>query len=259
MISRLVLILSLFIVPAAHAAAAEAPIVNGKQALFQLSYPDAESVIGAALADKGAGAKVAATMNGNRMQPVFSYTTPVTAEIHRLTVNKDIRQWSASLYVMNGTQVVTAIPVAGRYEEVAEIPVLKREVRAGELISQNDIEVRDFPLSRTRSDTVRDMSALIGKTPMFTISRARPIRETEISRPAVIKKNAMVEMRFTSPGMEISTSGQAMTDGAQGDVIGVRNLASKRVITAVVQDEKTVTITTPTTQVSQNGASYETH
>ena len=42
--------------------------------------------------------------------------------------------------------------------------------------------------------------------------------------------------------MEITTSGQAVIAGAKGDVIPVRNMASKKIVRGVVENSNTVTI-----------------
>ena len=225
--------------------------VANVQNVFQLSYGDAEEAVAAALHQKGIDDKLLVTMNGRKDQAIYSYDKPVTVVIKGLQVEKIDHHWSASmLFVANG-EVISAIPAAGHFDEIAELPVLKRAIRAGDIISENDIEVRDFSQTHTRTDTVTDMSALIGKSPTHNLSPARPIREHEIANPTVMKKNAIVEMRYSSPGMEISTTGEAMNDGARGDIINVRNSASKKIVRGVIADNKTVTIIAPGTQTSQ--------
>ena len=154
--------------------------------------------------------------------------------------------------------VVSAMPVAGRYEELVEIPVLKRQVRAGDIIKAEDVEVRDYPLSRTRSDTISDLAGVIGKSPSRAISSNRPIREGEIAQPILVKKNGIVNIRYSSPGVEISTSGQATEDGALGSVISVRNLSSKKMLRAKITDENTVVIINSSSQSVQvtSGETY---
>ena len=60
---------------------------------------------------------------------------------------------------------------------------------------------------------------------MWKRSPLRPIRMEEVIEPAVIKKNAVISMRYSMNGMMLSTSGQAMEDGALGidmndDIVG---------------------------------------
>jgi len=244
------------------AAYADDPLtLDAPKPLFQVTYGDAEDAIGHALAEKGAGTKLSADIRAaNKNEAIFSYAKPITVEIRGLTFDKTNNKWAANLFFMSGSDVITAIPSTGEYQEMVEVPILKREVRSGEIINGTDVEVRDFPLAHTRSDTVTDISDLIGKAPAHGISPGRPIRLAEVALPPVIKKNRMVEMRYNAPGMEITANGQAMDDGAKGDVISVRNTASRKVVRAVVLDANTVTIAAPSEQTSQlTGEGYATN
>ncbi len=217
------------------------PSIETPKYLFQLSYADAEEAIGQALVKKGAGGKISVNINGQRTLPLFSYSKPLAVEIRGLQFEKPAR-WSANLLFTAEGEVVSAMPVAGRYEEIIEVPVLKREVHNGDVIGQADVEMRDFPITRTRTDTITEIAQLIGKSPAIAISPSRPVRQHEIISPAVIKKNAVVSIRYTSPGMLITTTGQAMEEGAKGDAISVRNTVSRKIVRAVVTDQNTVDI-----------------
>ena len=249
------------LLPALAIAADSATAVDAApKYLYALSYDDAEGAIGFALSDKGAGNKISANITGHKADALFSYDKPITVEIRGLQYDKTASRWNASLMFVNEGTVISAMPVAGRFEEVAEIPVLKRSVKNGDVIQASDVEVRDFAVSRTRSDTVTDIASLIGKSPAHSISPARPIREQELESPAIIKKNGLVQIRYAAPGMEITASGQALEEGAKGTVINVRNLASKRLVRAVIADDKTVNVLSSGAQTAEvTGASYATN
>jgi sulfur-oxidizing protein SoxZ len=84
--------------------------------------------------------------------------------------------------------------------------------------------LRDFIRSQTRPDTINDIASLIGKTPTHGISPFRPVRESEITGTPLVKRDAIVQLRYAVPGMEITTPGQVITQGARGDVIEVRTM-----------------------------------
>lgn len=239
--------------PPTETAASAAQTQEDDTPYFRLGYEDAEGAIGQALAERGAGAKVAASITNKEGDYIFSSPKTIAVEIRGLKFDKDTRRFSANLVAVTGESVVSARAVSGRFDEMIEVPVLKRTIRAGETITSADLELRDYPQSRARADTITDMASLIGKSPERVISSARPIREQEVAKAALIKKNDLVKMVFKSGGMEISTTGQAVDDGRKGSVIAVKNLASKKVIQATVQDEDTVLIGTHTLQTAQAG------
>lgn len=214
--------------------------------LFTLSYADAQTAISHALSDKGAAPKVAASINGRRDGPIFSHSRPLSIEIRGLLFDKASGQWSGSLLAVSGDEVVTALPAAGRFDELVEVPVLRRPFRNGEVIESADIEIRDIPVQQTRGDTVTDIASLIGQSPLRSISAKRPIRTHEIVAPPLVRKNNIVQMRYTSPGMEITTTGQALEDGSKGSVIGVKNLVSQKTVQAVIEDVAVVRVASST-------------
>jgi flagella basal body P-ring formation protein FlgA len=241
----------------AEATAGALPAEAASRQPFEVSYADAENAVEKMLNQKGIGDKIAVTINGRKTSALFTYEKPVAVEVKGLQFDRRDNHWSASLLFVSDGEVITAIPSSGRYDEMIELPVLKRETRSGDIISEANIEVRDFVMSHTRTDTISDISDLIGKSPLHSISPSRPIRIHEVVNPAIVKKNAVLQLRYHSPGMEITTMGEAMNDGAQGDVISVRNSASKKIVRAVITDSKTADIIAPGTEVSQStGAGY---
>jgi flagella basal body P-ring formation protein FlgA len=67
----------------------------------------------------------------------------------------------------------------------------------------------------------------------------------------IVKRDAIVQISYSVPGMEITTSGQALAPGARGDVIEVRNTTSKKVVRAVIEASDRVQVIVPNTQTSQ--------
>ena len=223
---------------------------------FRLGYEDAEGAIGHALSARGAGGKVAATITNKDGDYVFSSAQAIAVEIRGLTFDAGTHRFTANLVAVSGKNVVSAKAVSGQFHEMVEIPVLKHSIRAGETIAASDIELRDYPEARARVDTITDIASLVGKSPERVISAGRPIREREIAQAPLVKKNDMVKMLFKRGGMEISTTGQVTADGRKGSVIAVKNLASKKLVQATVQDENTVLIGEESLKTAQAGGSY---
>lgn len=224
--------------------------------IFNISYDDAQDAISKALteklaADKQAGKSIAATINGKKSTPLYSSNKPVSVEIRGLKSDNDKNSWSASLLITSDSSVISAMPLAGRYSIMNEVPVFKRALKNGDIISEADIELKSFPEVRTGSDIITDTTSIIGKTPVRAISPTRPIRTNEIAGISIVKKNALVQMRYKTAYMEITTTGQALSDGAKGDVIEIRNVASKKTTRAVVADNNVVDILAQNVQTSQ--------
>lgn len=254
----LIFLLSIFVLPLAGAANAytdgSSPS-HYEKPLFQLTVKDAEAAIAKALTEAGAGDNLAATIVSRKSDVLFTHGQPVIAEIRGLQFDKQARQWSANILFIADKDVISAIPSSGRFEEIMSIPVLKRNVRNGDAISVSDIELVPFAVSRVSSNTVTDMRMLVGKSPVHSISARRPIRANEIENPTIVKKNSIVQINYSTPGLQIVTAGQAIEDGALGDIISVRNVNSKRIVRAVIEDESNVKIVAITSDATSSSES----
>lgn len=225
---------------------------------IQLTAAEVEEAVAHELVARGAGDRLQAQLVGGKAETYYEGTANVEPRITGVVFDKNSSRWTANLIVAEGEKILSAHPLSGRYTEMVSLPVLKRQIRAGELITEADLDQQDFPFSRTRSDVVTDAAKLVGNTPRTGISPKRPIREQEIASPAVIKKNDVVSMRYLSGSMEITTTGIALTDGAKGDVIELRNANSKATVRAVVQDSRTAHVLNPSAKRELAGDIYVT-
>lgn len=223
---------------------APAPALTPQQNyIFNITYEDAEAAISKALSEKAEEGKiVSANISGKKSSPLYSYNKPINVEVRGLRTDSGKNSWSTNLVVLSDNSVISAMPLAGRYALMVEVPTLKNAIRNGDLITDDNIEIKQFAVERVHSDTIKESADLIGKTAIRTISPARPIRTSEISFPAMVKKNSLVQMRYKNGNIEITTTGQATADGAKGDIIEVKNTASKKSTRAVVFDEHTVDV-----------------
>lgn len=135
--------------------------------------------------------------------------------------------------------------------EEAQIPVLKHPVRAGETITAEDIDFKKEPARQAYGNIIIDSKDLIGKAPKRTIAQGRPIRQDEISNPAILLKGARVTMIYRSNNLEIRTLGEALDSGAKGDVIRVKNLASKTIVDGVVESGNIVHTSSPESNAAE--------
>ncbi|MBV8939898.1 MAG: flagellar basal body P-ring formation protein FlgA [Alphaproteobacteria bacterium] len=232
--------------PAAEAAAVSAAAAPAQiPAAYALSAKDTEEVVAEALVKAGAAAHVQATILGGRGQKLYESARPLAAELRTLTFDKSTMRWTANLLVTSGSEVLTAMPIGGRWQEMVSLPALRHAMRSGDAIGEQDISMQNFPASYSRPGVITDAAALAGKTPRSLITADRPVREVEISLPVLVKRNALVSMHFRAGNIVITATGQALADAAKGEVIEVRNVNSKSVVRAAVQDAENVTVTPP--------------
>lgn len=169
-----------------------------------------------------------------------------TAEIQveDLKFEIDTRRFSATIAVIADDQRPRRIRVAGQYYESARLPVLRRPVLAGEIISAGDIELVSVRGRRLPPDAVNGTAILTGKAAKRTLRAGEPIRIGDIQEPVLVAKKSLVTLTVQTPYLTITTQGRALEDGALGDTVQVTNAKSGKTILGVVSGPDTVIVTT---------------
>jgi len=126
-----------------------------------------------------------------------------------------------------------SVAISGRAALRTRFPVLTRAILRNELIEEQDItyiERNDLP----GVSFVTDAAELIGKIAQRPLKAHAPLRKTSVKSPELVKKGALVTMRYVSDGLQLSHHGVARQSGTLGDVITIINTDSDRSIKAVI-------------------------
>ncbi len=129
------------------------------------------------------------------------------------------------------------LEVRGRFVEVVEIPVLNKRLNNGDVISENDIMWRRVPKRRVRDTVIQHKDEVLGFTPRRTIIPDRPLRRSDLVTPELVSKGDLVSLYYYGSGIELKTEGVALSGGAKGEVIRVRNTRSNVVVQATVTEQ----------------------
>ncbi len=126
------------------------------------------------------------------------------------------------------------LQVTGRLQDMTAVPVVVRRLGAGEVIGQDDVELRTLQTRLLPGDAVLDAADLIGRTPRHLLRPGVPIRQTEVRRPVIVARGDFVTVVLATPQMLLTARGRALDDGGRDDVIRIRNLGSRGIIEARV-------------------------
>jgi len=114
------------------------------------------------------------------------------------------------------------------------------DIPAGEVISPENVKIEKTISNYPEPANWKPPYGLIAKRhlPANTVLRAHMIGPV---KPAVVvKRNQTVVIRIETPGLLITAIGKTMQDGREGDYIKVRNVDSRRIILAKVNEDGTV-------------------
>ncbi|MFO1241936.1 MAG: flagellar basal body P-ring formation chaperone FlgA [Rickettsiales bacterium] len=232
----------------AFPANADEPAITEEPA-FQFTLDDAEEALSGMLQEQGIADHIKATVGSARNPILYKYGKPFSVAIKTLKFDADKRTFSANLFFMDSGDVLSAKPISGSYTEMVEVPMLKQSLSKGQEITEDNIYTKLLPTSRLRADTVTDSETLIGKTPRRAISDNRPIRKLELMSPSIMEKGSVVTMRYQTPFMTISTTGEALQPGSEGDMIRVKNTESNITVSAKVISDSEVLVGAQPSQI----------
>ncbi|NOC45971.1 MULTISPECIES: flagellar basal body P-ring formation chaperone FlgA [unclassified Ruegeria] len=123
--------------------------------------------------------------------------------------------------------LVLLAPIAAQ----ADIVVPTRTIRAKEVISAADLELKPTDVA----DAISDPDLLIGQEARVALYPGRPIRGSDVGPPAIVDRNDLVVLVFSSQPLSITTEGRALGRGAAGDRIRVMNLSSRTTVTGRIR------------------------
>jgi flagella basal body P-ring formation protein FlgA len=189
------------------------------------------------------------------VQPVQVEPT-VTAgpRIKRLTYNPDTTRFDAVVAIPGAR----ALRLTGHVTVMKEIVTLARSVARGDTIKQDDVVMTRRPQRRTPTDAITDSASVIGLAARRSLQPGQPLRNTDLMKPKLVHRREVVTLIYNVPGIRLTVRGRAAEDGARGDMIGVLNEQTKRVVHGVVVGPGRVMLGDGETQVADTGGGVQT-
>ena len=141
----------------------------------------------------------------------------------------------------------TKLRFTGTAIETIEAAVLARNVERGDVLKASDVLVERRPKSEVGSDAaVRDST--IGMQVRRQLRAGQALRVADLAKPDLVTRDQSVTLVYRTAGLYLTIRGKAMDGGAEGDVVSVMNLQTKRVISGVVSGRGEVSISVASPQ-----------
>lgn len=114
------------------------------------------------------------------------------------------------------------------------IVVPSRDIVRGEVIADSDLSYADVSPDRVHNGIVLSMNDLDGMEARRFLKAGEPVRNDDVRHPILVTKGATVTMTFAVPGITLTATGRAVSEGGMGETVTVLNPISYRQISAVV-------------------------
>jgi flagella basal body P-ring formation protein FlgA len=132
------------------------------------------------------------------------------------------------------------VPV--RISVLKTVLVAKRALIRGSRITSDDIYQIEMDSQKLKQGYFTDKKELIGLICKHDISPDSPLNPYNIELAKLVRRGDQVTIVATNDNLTVSMDGIAMSEGALGDSVRVKNFSSKRVIDAQVAGEKKVKV-----------------
>jgi len=120
------------------------------------------------------------------------------------------------------------------------IVVPSRDIARGETLAESDLSYELVAANAVMPGTATAMDMIVGMQTRRVLRAGQSMRNDDVRSPIMVTKGTTVTMIFDAPGVTLTATGRAMSEGGVGDTVTVQNPASYRQISAVVTGPGTV-------------------
>lgn len=132
--------------------------------------------------------------------------------------------------------ILVAVLSAGAVFAQSVTPV--RAIRSQTVLAAEDLALAEAAVP----GGVASIEAAVGQEARVALYPGRPILASQLRSPALVERNAVVRMSYSSGPLEIVTDGRALDRAGAGEPVRVMNLASKQTVTGTVEPDGSVRV-----------------
>lgn len=173
------------------------------------------------------------------LEQVKSSKLMVKFTLERIEVTEDKDEFVAILKPISGNY---SIEMKGDFSMSQKIPFISRNIQKGTVITQDDVELKDFPKNKIGNDYITEISEIIGKAANKNLNKNNPIFSGDIKNPVIVTKNSTVSAIYKNKAIEVKALAVALEDGGAGDVIRLKNFDSGKQFKGLVQEDGSVLV-----------------
>ena len=123
-----------------------------------------------------------------------------------------------------------------------KVVVLKHATTRQTVLSTQDIELKRMNINRLSSGYFDDIKQIQGKILTQNLVKGTVLNNHHIKLATAIKRGQTVTLVAKNAVIEVRTEGEAMSKGAIGDRIKVKNMKTKRIVEGVIIDKHLISV-----------------
>ena len=173
-------------------------------------------------------------------------SSPADLRVVRMSYDGSARRFDLTFEVVHGQGQRNHLRYTGTAVETVETAVLTRPLQRGEVVKAADIAMERRPRSDLAGEAPVKSDAVVGLALKRAMRASQPLRAADLAKPEIVQRNEMVTLTYQVPGVLLHMRVKALEAGAEGDVINLLNIQSKRTLQGVVTGPGRVAVASPT-------------
>ena len=175
--------------------------------------------------------------------------------ISRLTFEPRTGRFDVSFEAPGSTAARRApLRFTGSLTETFEAAVPARPIAQGEVLKVSDVIVTRRPKAEFAAGAFTYPEQVVGLVARRSLPAGRALRSADLQKQELVARNENVTITYEVPGIVLTMRGQALESGAQGDLISVLNVQSKKTIHAIIIGPGRVTVAATPPRLAVNAS-----
>ncbi len=129
------------------------------------------------------------------------------------------------------------INISVKYRQMVNAPVPKKDLLRGQIIKEEDIEIKKVPAQR---GIITNKEVLLGAVVRTTLKKGKPVKPSMIIPDYPVKRRNYVKVIYDRNGIKIEITGIALENGIKGQIIKVKNQSTGKILPCKVIGKDTV-------------------
>ena len=167
-----------------------------------------------------------------------------TIEFHPITNSstKVLGNQTRSIIISVDGVAQAKIKMRGTMQLMGPVVILKQNTPRNSIITANDIEVIHRDITMLPQDILTNKDDAINQELKTSLKAGAFLFKRNLKLRALVHRGDLVTIQAKSGSLQVRASGEAKSPGVKGQLIQVKNLASRKIITATVVGEGLVEV-----------------
>lgn len=156
--------------------------------------------------------------------------------------NYQVRQGLSTIGVRCNDHKPWSLYVPVSIKNFKMVATLKHAVIRNTVLTEEDISFNKMNINRLSSGYFNDISQLNGKVLSQNLSKGMVLTKHHVKSPMAISRGQSVTIIAKNSVIEVRTKGMAMSKGAIGERIKVKNMKTERIVEGVIIDKHLISV-----------------